>query len=215
MARKKKDESTEKAIIRILKREHDKKTYGMLRVAMGKQRGLPAVQITVPCETGPDPIFLEKSQVNDVAGTMLSERFVTAHHAPLSSGQLLDDIGYLGATPAVKEILKGTYVYPPDMDHHTRLLLEEAACLFAKTAGDVISIFVTTKDFQDWWLTANGNIQSLKLGAHFGHYVAAAHDERLAALHVATLNLALQTGVPLERWGDGLTVLLEMEFGSI
>ena len=30
-----------------------------------------------------------------------------------------------------------------------------------------------------------------------------------------SLNLALQTGVPLERWGNGLTVLLEKEFGSI
>ena len=60
---------------------------------MGKQRGLPAAQIAVPCETGPEPIFSEKGQINDVAGSILSERFVTAHHAPLSSGQLLDDIG--------------------------------------------------------------------------------------------------------------------------
>ena len=84
VARKKKDELTEKEIIRILKRERDKKTYGRLRVAMGKQHGLSAAQIAVPCETGPDPIFLEKSQISDVAGTMLnSERFVMAHHAPL------------------------------------------------------------------------------------------------------------------------------------
>ena len=149
------------------------------------------------------------------ATIILSERFVTSQHAPLSSGQLLDDIGYLGATPAVKEILEGTYAYPPEMNHHTRLLLEEAACLFAKTAGDMISIFVTTKDFQDWWLTANENIWSSKSGAHFGHYVVAAHEELLAALHVAKLNLVLQTRVPLERWGNGLTVLLEKEFGSI
>ena len=68
-----------------------------------------------------------------------------------------------------------------------------------KRAGDDISTCVTTKDFQDWWLTANENIQSYKLGAHFGHYVADAHDERLAVFHVAELNLALQTGVSLER----------------
>ena len=116
----------------------------------------------MPCETGPDPIFSEKIQVNDVARTMLSEQFVTAYHAPLSSGQLLGDIGYLGAKPAVKELLEDTSVYPPGMDHHTRLLLEEAACLFAKPAGDAIATFVTTKDFQDWWLTANENIQSSK-----------------------------------------------------
>ena len=146
---------------------------------------------------------------------MLSEHFETSHHAPLSSGKLLDDVGYLGATPEVKEILEGTYIYLLDMDKHTHLLLEEAACLFVKTAGDVIVSFVTMKDLQDWWLTANKNIQSSKSGAHFGHYKVAAHDEHLLALHVAKLKLALQTGIPLERWGNGLTVLLEKEFGSI
>ena len=34
-------------------------------------------------------------------------------------------------------------------------------------------------------------------------------------MHVTKLNLALQTGVPLERWGNGLMVLLEKEFVSI
>ena len=111
---------------------------------MGKQRGLPVTQIAVPCETGPDPIFLKKSQIGEVAGRLLSERFET-----VSLGKLLGDIGYLGATPMVKEILEGMYVYPPDMDKHTRLLLEEAACLFAKTVGDVIATFITANDFQE------------------------------------------------------------------
>ena len=146
---------------------------------------------------------------------MLSDRFETAYHAPISSWKLLDDIGFLGATPVVKQILEGTYVYPLGMDNHIRLLLEEVIPLFARTAVGVIASFVTTKDFQDWWLTVNENIQSSKSGAHFGHYKAAAHNDYLSALHVSQLNLALQTGVPLERWGNGLIVLLEMEFGSI
>ena len=83
----------------------------------------------------------------------------------ISSEKLLHDVGYLGETPAVKEILEGTYVYPPGMDKYTRLMLGEVARLFAKTAGDAIATFVTTKDFQDWWLTANGNIQLSKSGA--------------------------------------------------
>ena len=94
---------------------------------------------------------------------------------PISSGKLLDDTGYLGATPAVKEILEGTYVYPPGMDKYTRLMLGEVARLFVKTAGDTIATFVTTKDFQDWWLTANESIQSSTSGTHFGHYKAEAH----------------------------------------
>ena len=65
IARKRKNENTEKAIISILKREHDEKKYGRLRVAVGRQHGLPVAQIAVSYETGQDPIFLNKSQIDD------------------------------------------------------------------------------------------------------------------------------------------------------
>ncbi len=50
---------------------------------------------------------------------------------------------------------------------------------------------------------------------HFGHYKAAAHDWYLSALQAAKLMLAAMMGVPLARWGNGLTVLLEKVFGNI
>ena len=87
--------------------------------------------------------------------------------------------------------------------------------MFSKTAEEVAETFVKRKDFREWWLTANENISSSKSGAHFGYYKAAAHSDSLSALHTAKLNLALETGTPLERWGHGLTVLLEKEFGAI
>ena len=65
-----------------------------------------------------------------------SERgFSTPQHATIGSGKFLDDIDYLCAMPAAKEILEGTYVYPLGMDKHTHLLLEEAARLFKKYCG--------------------------------------------------------------------------------
>ena len=73
-----------------------------------------------------------KSQTNKVAGDVLSGCFEASHHAPIGLRTLLDDTGFLGATPAVKEILEGTNVFPPDMDKHTRLLLEGAARTFVK-----------------------------------------------------------------------------------
>ena len=101
------------------------------------------------------------------------------------------------------------------MDKHTCWLLKEVVRIFVKTVEDLITTFITNKYFQDWWLTADENIQSSKLGAHFGHYKAAAHNNYISTLHIAKLNLALQTGVPIKIWGNGLTVLLEKEFGSI
>ena len=62
---------------------------------------------------------------------------------------------------------------------------------------------------------ADEDIQSSKSGIHFGHYKAAAYNEYLTSLLEAKLNLILSTGIPLERWTHGLTVLLEKEFGSV
>jgi hypothetical protein len=50
---------------------------------------------------------------------------------------------------------------------------------------------------------------------HFGHYKAIAHDKFLSSLEAAKLSLSARTGIPLDRWGLALTVLLEKEFGNV
>jgi len=71
-----------------------------------------------------DEVFLQVSK-------NLSGRFRLAFTAPSCSGKLFDDIGFLGDTQAVKDILEGTYVFEPDVDPVTKLLLEEAAITYA------------------------------------------------------------------------------------
>ena len=147
-----------------------------------------------------------------------SARFQIAHSAPVNSGNLLDEIGLLAEKPAVQHILDGTYDYPRDWDTDTRRLMEGATAIFCHTAADddVISTYVTTDEFRDWWLRADEDIQSSKSGCDdLSHYKAAAHNEYRSALHCAKFNLALHTGILLTHCGNSLTVLLEKEFGAI
>ena len=78
-----------------------------------------------------------------------------------------------------------------------------------------VSTYVTVEDFQHYWQKANERISSSYSGLHFGHYKAASFDKDLSALHAGKLSLAAQTGVPLDRWGRGLTILLEKVIGNI
>lgn len=222
VAKQRKDDDSVAAIMQILKKEFEQKKNKRLHTAFGKQRGLPAAQLGVRSELSPDgedevndEIFSERADVEGVAAEKLSDRFRKAHHTPVNSGKLLDEIGLLADTPVVRQILDGTFVFPPDWDAHTVLLMKEAAAIFKKTADDVVLTHVTTKDFQDWWLTANEDIQSSKSGCTFSHCKAAAHSSYLSALHCVKLNLALKTGTPLEHWGHGLTVLLEKRSGQM
>ena len=96
-----------------------------------------------------------------------------------------------------------------DVDPVAKAFLEEAQYIFTALAEVPVEQRVHLDDFQGWWKGANENIQSSKSGSHFGHYKATAHEDSLSALHVSKMNLALRGGVPLDRWKNGLTCLLE------
>ena len=124
-------------------------------------------------------------------------------------------MGFVGDTEVARAILEGTYVYPPDPDPATKLLLEEAAMTYAKMPAEEIATYVTVEDFQYYWQRSNERVSSSYSGLHFGHYKAVSFDPALSALHAAKLTLCAKMGVPLARWGFGLTVLLEKSVAII
>ena len=62
------------------------------------------------------------------------------------------------------------------MDSYTKLLRQEVHHIFSRMSKEEVVDFVTTTDFQQFWLHADEEIQSSKSGIHFGHYKAAARD---------------------------------------
>ncbi len=125
------------------------------------------------------------------------------------------DFGFLANTDFADQVLQGSYVYPKNMDTHTKLLLPEAQNIFHGLLEEEVVDFISTTDFQSYWQHANEDIQSSGSGCQFGHYMVASYDRYLLAMHAAKLTLAASTSVPLACWGNGLTVLLEKVFGNI
>jgi len=210
------ESGNEKAIadvLRIMRREANDKRFKRLRWTNKPNQGGAVYDVrikqgdnTVEVNTE-DGIFTHVSE-------HLSERFRLAFSAPCYRGGLFDDVGFIGDTAAARAILEGTYVYPPDTDPATRLLLEEAAIIYATMPREEIATYVTVEDFQYYWQRANERISSSYSGLHMGHYKAASFDPHLSALHAQKLTLCARTGVPLGRWGVGLTVLLEKICGN-
>ncbi len=50
-------------------------------------------------------------------------------------------------------------------------------------------------------------------GLHFGHYIAGADCDYISQFHALRVLLGLKKGVALERWSNGLSVMLEKRFG--
>ncbi len=114
-----------------------------------------------------------------------------------------------------KQILEGTYEYPPGLDPVTRLLLEEVAITYAELPSTEVATYVTVKDFQHFWQTARERKGLSYSGLHFGHYIAASFCPNLSLLHAAKLSICMQNGVSLARWVKGLTVLLEKNLRNV
>jgi len=213
LAIEKGDEKAAAAILKILHRESTRKRWRRVNYTTRQQQGGQVFSVQVEHDDGPILVDDEKGVFLNVS-EHLSERFRKAFTAPSLSGPLFDDIGFLGDTEQVQQILEGTYVFPEGTDPATRLLLEEAAITYSKMSKEDIATYVTAEDFQYYWQRANERISSSYSGLHFGHYKAASFDYHLSSLHAFKLSICARSGVPLARWGRGLTVLLEKICGD-
>ena len=51
------------------------------------------------------------------------------------------------------------------------------------------------------------------MATHFGHNIAGASCDYISQFHTLRVSLALKKGIALERWSNGLSVMLEKTFG--
>ena len=143
----------------------------------------------------------------------LNERYHAACHAPISSGQLFQDLGHLADTASAEALLRGDYTFPEECDQATEAILREIALIFSKQQSP-INIRIEPHDFH-WWRTSREKTESSRSLISFSHYRAQYHIKTLMALQVKKIKLTLRISLPLERWLHGILVLLEKESGNI
>ena len=171
------------------------------------------IAVEVTTEEGVQHVLTEAKIVIHHVGENLTSHFRMGYIAPMCEGPIFDNVGFLGDTAAACEILEGTYTFPPGTDIFTILLLQgEASRIFTTTTLHSIAPMVTMDDFQHLWHKSDVSIQLSKSGLHFDHYEAISFNDNLSALQVlakSKFNLAIASGKPLQRWRNGVTVLLE------
>ena len=199
----------------ILHREASRKRWKRVNRSTKKPRGGLTIAVKVPKPDGGADEYNTKEGVFTAVSKTLNERFQSALVAQCHRGSFFEDIGHLADGPVAQQILEGTYVYPVDLDPPTRLLFEEATATYATLSPDQVATYVTAEDFQHFWQFAKERTGSSYSGLHFGHYIAASYCPTLAALHAAKLSICARNGVALDRWGRGLTVLLEKIIGNV
>ena len=140
-------------------------------------------------------------------------RFYLAEQAPICREPLRDDFGYLADTEVARQVLAGTYDYPPQFDAATREILQECAAIRLQVGSRLVDTTLSTGTWKERWPKAREETSSSISGRHFGHYIAGSKSWVISKMHALKTTLCLKLGISLERWTNGLSVMFEKMFG--
>jgi hypothetical protein len=139
------------AIQKILHAESIHCRWRSLRRAANPTRGGAVTWLTVPHPAG-DTLYATREGVESQGAAAIETRYKVAQGAPiLQDAWLHGDFRFLANTVLADQVLQGSYIYPQNMDTHTKLLLQEARHIFHRLSKEEVVDFVSTTDFQSYW----------------------------------------------------------------
>jgi hypothetical protein len=74
---------------------------------------------------------------------------------------------------------------------------------------DSISTTITHRQWSDFGGKSNEETSSSRSGRHFGNYIAGASLKLISHHHAMKTSIVVRQGISLERWSQGLSVMLE------
>ncbi len=136
-----------------------------------------------------------------------------AEKAPVCQGRLHEELGCNAVLDTARAILAGTYVYPEDFDEATKKLCRECALIRQNIPQDFDGTKITKEDHRGHWRKTKEETSSSKSSMHFGHYMAGSLFAYIDHFHSLKATLSLHHGLVLDRWAQGLSVMLQKDFG--
>jgi hypothetical protein len=88
------------------------------------------------------------------------KRYTMAKEAPICSGKLFNNFGYVANTLALRAVLDGTYQTPANSDIATKELFDEIAAIRRIISKDSAPIFITPKQWKRYWAIVNEETSS-------------------------------------------------------
>jgi hypothetical protein len=213
-AKEREDKEAARMILDIKQREKERRFWRRMNYALGKPQGGACFKVQVEKEDGTIDEFTDKDDLHQaIWDNIHRKRFILAEDAPLCSGPLCGQFGYNAVSLTARSILNGTYSYPPDFHKATKEILMECARIRLTVPKDLVNTSITPEDWERHWKRVKEQTSSSISGRHFGHYKAGLRSPYITYLHALKLTLIQKSGIVLNRWAQGLSVMLEKMFG--
>ncbi len=214
IAKDKEDEEAARQILAIIQQEKDKQFWRRMSFALGKQQGGTCFWVQVEHEDGTTEDHSSQTEVQEAIWDNIHRKsFHLAESAPLCQEPLRGTFGYNAICDTSKQILDGTYDFPWDFDEATKEILQECALIRLRIPADSINTLITKEGWQNHWGNAKEETSSTISGRHFSHYKAGLRSDYISHLQSLLASLVIKKGIILDRWSQGLSVMLEKTFG--
>ncbi len=109
--------------------------------------------------------------------------------------------------------MDGTYDFPSNIDEATKELFVEIARICSVIPSNSVTRIISRECWQQCWKKVKEDTSLSQSGLHSGHYIAGADCNHISQFHALQVSLAFKKGITLERWSNGLSVMLEQMFG--
>jgi hypothetical protein len=152
---------------------------------------------------------LDKETIERELLTFNRRSFRKAAASPCGHGVIHDSLGFHGLNPAATSVLDG--VIPPNWNIQDPILLEffKSFARPPQAIANPINSEITLKDFADGVKGWHESTSTSPSGRHLGHYKALLEEQDLLEPIATVTNLAVQSGVALDRWSNAVNVMLE------
>ncbi len=137
------------------------------------------------------------------------KHFYLAEQAPICAGTLQEEFGYNANTFAAEQVLKGEYSPEQPINAATQELFMAIAEIRNEVQENTISTNITHRQWAAFWGKSKGETLSSRCGWHFGHYIVGASSKLISHFHAVKTLIVLRRGISLERWSQGLSVMLK------
>ena len=207
------DEVQARKLQKKITSERSRKMWFSINRSMKDARGCATMVVQ---KVMPDGTIVESTSQDNTEKMIFEEtecRFQLAMDAPISSTDLIHQLGHLADTDIAKQIVEGDFECPEELDEATIAVLEEIGSMGVELSNGEICVVITPEEFRHFWGRAREGTASSISGIHFGHYKAAAKSELLSGFLAKQVTLIARTGHPPKRWSKGLTVMLEKVAG--
>ncbi len=166
------DEEAFKKIGEIIQKERQRSFWRQLNYVTGKKHTRSATSVQVEEQSG---LVLESTTKETAEDAIFrevhDERYTMAKEAPICSGKLFDNFGYVANTLALRAVLNRTYQTPANSDIATKELFDKIAAIRWLIPKDLAPIIITPEQWKRYWAIVNEETLSSESGLHFGHYI--------------------------------------------